>query len=166
MKLTCSSGWQRKLTYGPCNLPCLCLAPQQIPRSICLKAYTRVGWPFMANSVLLQSKFISPFAGLNVSLCSFLYLHCHHPEFAFKLISSVNVHTMLEKPEVLQFIIISFVFFLIFSPSPDHTGHTSSSVAYCLTFEQLIPVFNSVLFNSCVAGSTLCSWGRVNCFKS
>lgn len=84
------------------------------------------------------------FFWLNVSLCSFLYLHCHRLEFAFKLIASVNVCTMFEKPEVLQFIIISFVFFLIFSPSLDHTAQTSPSVAYCLTSEQLIPVFSSV----------------------
>lgn len=82
------------------------------------------------------------FCWLNVPLCSFLYLHCHHLEFAFKLISSVNVRTRFEKPEVLQFIIISFVFFLIFSPSPDR-ANTTPSVAYCLKSEQPIPVFSS-----------------------
>lgn len=51
---------------------------------------------------------------------------------------------MFEKPEVPQFVIISFVFFLLLSPSLHHGAHTSPSVAYCLTSEQLIFVFSSV----------------------
>lgn len=82
------------------------------------------------------------FCWLNVSLCSFLYLHCHRLEFAFKLITSVNVCTMFEKPEVVQF----FYYFFCFLPhilSKSKSQGTRISVPYCLT-EQLIPVFSSV----------------------
>lgn len=121
-KPSCPSGWQRSLTYCSRKLPSVCWTPPQIPRSICSKACARAGLPFMANS-LFPEQIPFSFSRLHISLRSFLYLRCCL-EFAFKIILSVNVCTMFEKPEVPQFIMISFVFFPILFPSPDRR-HTN-----------------------------------------
>lgn len=131
MKPSCSSGWQRSLTYGLCSLPLLCSASQQIPRSSCLKACTRAGRTFMAKRVFLRSKIPFSFSWLDVPLFSFLYLYCHCLDFVFNLISSVNDRTKFEKPKVLQFIIISFVFSLTLSPSTDHRISLCTHIFLC-----------------------------------
>lgn len=107
------------------------------------------------------------FCWLNVSLHSFLYLHCHCWEFAFMLILSVSGCTMSEKPEVLQFVIICFLPDTL-SKSRSSGMHISlcSLLSYIWTTDPCYQLTRCLL-NSCVAGNTLWNWGElntVNCF--
>lgn len=138
MKLVCSSSWQRSLASWPVNFHLCAELLSRFPEGM------YHSWLNLHDQLNSSEQIPFSFCWLHISLSSFLCLPCHHLEFAFKIIPSVNVCIMFEKSEVpIQKIHCIFSLCSSWHSFPIQACQFPSE-ACCLASQQLVPVLSFI----------------------